>query len=130
MSENNLLDSTGCLDNYCANDHILSLGPKRSIETKHFKKSSFNDDKSSWPIFPLIIESDKPRQTVFKGPQAILTITVAFIREFFGTNWLFKTQIFEKKEILPVKKHCGHFYLVVSNMTNVKEQSKRVWKVF
>ena len=35
-----------------------------------------------WPIFSRIIECDKPQGTIFKGPQAILTITVELIRAF------------------------------------------------
>ena len=39
--------------------------------------------KILWPIFSRIIERDKPQRTVFKGPKAVLTITVEPIRAFF-----------------------------------------------
>ena len=54
-----------------------------SIETNTSKNSCFNDDKSFCPIFPRIIECDKPLGTFQKGPQAVLTLTVDFIRAFF-----------------------------------------------
>ena len=39
--------------------------------------------KVLWPIFSPIIECDKPQWTIYKGPQAILTIIVEPIRAFF-----------------------------------------------
>ena len=53
------------------------------MEKKHFKKSCFHDDKTFWHLFPRIIECDKPHETIYKGPQAILTIT----GEPIGTNF-------------------------------------------
>ena len=85
MSENKLLGSTECLDNYCANDHILSLGPKMSIGTNISKKAVLTMTKVLGPVFPRIIESDKPQETNYKGAQIFLTSTVAIIRTFFGT---------------------------------------------
>ena len=38
--------------------------------------------KILWPNFSPIIECDKPQGTNYKGPQAILTITVEVIRAF------------------------------------------------
>ena len=35
---------------------------------------------------------------------------------------LLKTQIFEKNAILPMEKHLRHSFLVLSNLTNLKEQ--------
>ena len=63
--------------------------------------------KTLWPIFSRIIECDKPQETIFKGPQAILTITVelrTYRSIFLGTDRLLKTQFFEKKAKFPVKK--------------------------
>ena len=60
-----------------------SLGPQKSIETNISKSSPFHSDKSFWPIFRRFIESDKPHETIYGGPQALLTITVELIDAFF-----------------------------------------------
>ena len=62
---------------------ITSLGPFRSIETNISKNSCFHGDKSIWSTFPGIKDCEEPQETVYKGPQAILTITVELIRAFF-----------------------------------------------
>ena len=61
---------------------INSLEPKKSIETNISKNSCFHDDKSFWPIFRHFIENDKPQETIYRGPQAILTISVESIGAF------------------------------------------------
>ena len=53
---------------------MISLGPQRSTQKKTFQKSRFHDDKTFWHLSPRIIECDKPHETIYKGPQAILTI--------------------------------------------------------
>ena len=44
--------------------------------------SIFPKKKILWPIFSPIIECEKPQGTNYKGPQAILTLTVEVIRAF------------------------------------------------
>ena len=61
----------------------IHLGPKRSIETNISKNICFHDESSFWRIFPCIIECDKPQGTIYKGPQAISTITLEKILAFF-----------------------------------------------
>ena len=46
------------------------------------KMAAFPMKKILWPIFSPIMECDKPLGTIYKGPQAILTITVELIRAF------------------------------------------------
>ena len=41
-----------------------------------------------------------------------------------------KTQNFEKKANLPVKKNFGSFFLVLSDITNVREQFIKLEEVF
>ena len=56
--------------------------------------------------FSHIIQSDKPHGTIYKGLQAILTITVEPIREFFedlGGCW--KHKFLKRKANFPVKKN-------------------------
>ena len=60
-----------------------SLGPQKSIETNISKNSPFHSDKRFWPIFRPFIESDKPHETIYGGPQALLTFTVELIDAFF-----------------------------------------------
>ena len=45
-------------------------------------------------------------------------------------NMLLITQISEQKATFPVKKPCGSFFLVVSNMTKVREQFQGTRKSF
>ena len=59
-------------DNYCANDKIISLGPKRSTERMFSKNSCFHGDKSFWLIFPLFFECNKHHGATYKGRQAFL----------------------------------------------------------
>ena len=82
MSGKKLQGSRRSFDKYCANDKIISLGPKRSIEKNQSKNSRFHGDKRFWPIFPLIIGCDKAHGTMRKGLQAILTISVNVMRAF------------------------------------------------
>ena len=75
--------STRYFENYRANDKIISLGRKRSMETNISKNSFFHGDKRFWPTFPRIIDCGKPQETLVKGPQAILTITVELENAIF-----------------------------------------------
>ena len=43
----------------------------------------FPTKKILFPIFSRNIECDKPQGRIYKGPQAILTITLELIRAFF-----------------------------------------------
>ena len=82
-------------------------------------------------FFYRIINCNKTQETIYKGPQAILTITVEFIRNFFiGPKRLLKTQIIEKKAIFPVKKTLWAFFLVCSIRTNLKGRFLGVQQVF
>ena len=63
------------------------LGPKWLLRTQIFEKKGkiSSEKKTMWPIFSRIIECGKSQGTIFKGPKAILTITVDLIRAFFRT---------------------------------------------
>ena len=58
----------------------LSGGGDRN---KHFKNCGFHEEESFQPIFPCIIECDKPQGTIYKGPRAVLLITLEPIRLYF-----------------------------------------------
>ena len=53
------------------------------METNISKNSGFHDDKRFWPIFRRIIECEKPQETIYEGPRALLTITSEVKRSFF-----------------------------------------------
>ena len=77
------------------------------------KKAILPVKKTLWPIFSRIIECDKPQETIFKGPQAILTITVelrTYRSNFLGTKRLLRKQIFEKKGNISSEKNIVAFF--------------------
>ena len=55
----------------------------RGREKNRFKKSCLHDDRKNVPNFPGFIKCNKAHETIYKGPQEILTITVEFIRAYF-----------------------------------------------
>ena len=117
-------------DIYCATDKIALLGPKRSTETKSWRNNSFHNGQRFWPIFPRIIECAKPQGTTYKGSQAILTITVLFIRDFLGRKRLWKSHYFEKKrQHFQWKETNWPVFFVILSITKIKEQLTRVNKV-
>ena len=67
----------------CGSEKINSLGPQKSVETNTSKNSPFHSDKSFWPISRRFVESHKPQETIYGGPQILLTITVEHIDAFF-----------------------------------------------
>ena len=71
----------------------------------------FPTKKILFPIFSRNIECDKPQGRIYKGPQAILTITLELIRAFFlGPNRLLKPQNFEKKGKLSSEKRIVAYF--------------------
>ena len=87
--------------------------------------------KILWPNFSPIIECDKPQGTNYKGPQAILTITVEVIRAFLqNLRGCWEHKFLKKKAIYPVKKTLWPIFLVLSNVTDLRGQFLRVQKVF
>ena len=53
------------------------------METNISRSSCFHDDKRLWPIFCPFIENEKPQETIFGGPRALLTSTAEPKRAFF-----------------------------------------------
>ena len=62
---------------------VFSIGLKRSLEINISKKGYLTGNKRFWPDFSRITECNKPQETIYYGPEAILTITVDLIRAFF-----------------------------------------------
>ena len=114
---------------YYVSYNINSLGPRRLLKTHFFeRKANFPVKKSFWPNPPPIIECDKPQGTVYISSEASVTISLEKLRSFLQDlrgcwkhNFLKK-----KKEILPVKKKIGLFFLVYSSLTNLRGRFLRV----
>ena len=47
-----------------------------------------------------------------------------------GPRRLMKTKTFQKKPILPMERHLGQSFLVISTLTNLRELFVRVHEVF
>ena len=110
MSWNILYGYTSYVDNYCANDQIISLGPKGLIETNISKNSCFHDDKSFWHVFPRIIDCDQHQGTIYKGPQNILTFTLEHLSEhFLDLRGCWKHKVFKKRQFFQWRKNFGLF---------------------
>ena len=110
---------------------ISSLGPEKS-RTKLFKKGYLPDGKRFWLIFTRNIECEKPQGTICKGPKDTMKITVEVIGSFLQhLRCCWKHKKLEKRYSFQWKKiHFSLFFLVLSNMTNVREQLIRPHKVF
>ena len=60
---------------------MLSVTPKRLLETHNFeRKGSLSSEKNILVKFSRNIEHNKYQETIYKGPQGFLTITVEVIR--------------------------------------------------
>ena len=58
------------------------MEPKSSLEKNVSKKGYLHSDKKFWPIFPRIIEYDKPQGTTYKVSHSTLTDILQVIRSF------------------------------------------------
>ena len=127
-----LLGSTGYLDNHGANYKIFSLGPKRLFKTHIFwKKSTFSVKKCICPIFVRIVECGKPQETIYKSQKDILTINVEVKRPFFRTlDVVDNTNFGKKTAIFPMVNFLRQTFIVISTLTDLREQLKKVHKVF
>ena len=129
-SGNNFSGYTRFFDKYCASHMIICLGPKKSITI--FFKTMFIVPKKK--IFCQFF-SCYPLRQIWNNLLLVSTSYFGFSAARYKIisllpKSLFKTQFFEKTAIFPVKKLIILICLVISNMTNVKENLIRVHKVF
>ena len=68
--------------NFCASYKTISIRPNRSLETNFSKKCYLLGDKTFWPILSRIIDCEKPRGTIDKSAQGVVTITVEVTKSF------------------------------------------------
>ena len=78
----------GCIryyGNQCASYRIISVTPKRLLNTQIFEKekTSFPPKKLFRPIFPRIVEYEEAQLTSYRDLQSIVTVIVQVIRSNF-----------------------------------------------
>ena len=82
--------------------------------------------KKIWPIFPRIIECDKPQGTIYKRPEGNLTNTVYFIECLFkDLRGCWKHNFLKKKAKVPVKKI---FWPIFSRTIEHDKRQKTTYK--
>ena len=59
---------------------ILSVTQRRVFQTQVFEKGNFSSEKIHRPRSSRVIEHEKPRGTICKGPQGIVTVIVQVLR--------------------------------------------------
>ena len=118
-SRNNSQGSANYSYPYCMNYRVF-LGPKMLLKTQFFekKKQSFHW-KKNWRLLSRFIERHKAQETIYKGPKAIFTNALKFIRAFLR-NWEVDENIsfFRKKGKLSIEQN----YL--TNLFRIMEHDK------
>ena len=117
-------------ENYYSSYNVVVLGPKSSLEKNNSKTRLSSGDKRFLPTCSRPIERDKPRRENLSGSKR-------FFDNYCGSNrinslepkMLLKTQTSEKSN-LPSEKIYRPFFLVLSGMTNLREQLIRTHKAF
>ena len=100
----NFLGCTRSLENYCAKYKILSLGPKKSIETNLFKFKAIVPVKKIFGI-PLISTTLTDTEYFLLGSRWYFSnYGASYIIISLTPKRLLTTQILEKKASLPMKK--------------------------
>ena len=107
---------------FCASCEIKSLGPKRSIETT-FQKTAILRERRKKAYLVLKYQVRQIPCNLLWGCTKCLPIVCAKYKMLYVTRGrLLKTQKFENNVILQVNDFFGPLFLVLPNMTNVKEQ--------
>ena len=100
------------------------------MKTEILKEALFHWKKTFWPFFSCFIEHDKCQEKKYKGPQCTFTIIVQLIRTFVWDLRSRYKQTFQKLAVFTMTKVFGSVFLVLSSVTNLREQTLRVQKVF
>ena len=97
--------------------------PKKSLET-NISKSLSSRENLIWQILSRIIECNKPQETIYKGPTGSFDNYCGGHRINFVTpTRLLKTQISQKKAVLPMEKFLRQCFFVLSMLINLNEQT-------
>ena len=110
---------------------LWDMGVERN---KRPRKKHFSKWKTFWPIFPSVIEGDKPQGTFSKGPLAVLSLAVKFITAFFRTyEDVENTNFWEKRQPFKWKKMFDQFfpyYRAYKHSRNTLWRSKRYSDIY
>ena len=83
-------------------DHFFRT---QEVENQIFQKTLL---LTFWPIFSRNIRCDKLQETIYKGPQAIFTVTVEPIRAFFqDIRGCCKYKLLKKRQSFQCRKNFG-----------------------
>ena len=70
--------------------------------------------KKFGPFFSCSIAHDKCQETVYKGPESLLTIIVKALRLFFiGAKRSLETNISQEKATIPMTKILAYFFRII-----------------
>ena len=116
-------------DIYCANDEIISLGTKESIETNVSIKMCFHPDKSNVPVFLVSSSATNHSEHLFGVCKVFYNSCVSY-RIIASALKLSKEKCSEKSIFLVKKKDFGLFFLRPQSRPDLIEQLSRVPKDF
>ena len=110
-------------------EHIS--GPKRLLKSPIFeKKANFQWRNNFGLFFSRDIEHAKFQGTVDKGSQGVLTFILQRVSTFIWHLRGRLKQTFRKTAVFTMKEVFGPFFLVISSVTNLKEQFIGVYRLF
>ena len=108
---------------------MVSLGPRWLLKTQFFgKKANFPVKKSFWPIFSRIFECEKPRGQKQRS-KGYSGIQYGSYQTVFWTEGVDGNKIFKKIAVFTGTIDFGPFFVVLSNVKNLKKQYTRVRKL-
>ena len=101
------------------------------MKTQSFEiEANFPLKKRFWPLLSLIIEHDEYQKTVYRRPQWFLTFIVQMIEQFLWGLRGRQKECFQNIAVFTVTNVFGPLFLVLSTVTNLREQVERVDKLF
>ena len=123
--------STRCFDNFCENETIVSLGPKRSIGRNISKNNCFHGDKKFGAFFLVLSSVTTLEKQFTRVHYSSYHYCINSRNNFSGLKRLLKTQNFEKKrQKFQWKKMIRQVFLVLSGVIGLRKHFKRVHTLF
>ena len=127
-SENDSKEPKRQFDNWCASNKSFFRTWEFADNTNFWKKGSFPVNKCFCPIFPQIVECDRPQDTIYKRQKDILRINVKVIRVFFRTREVAENTNFWKKGNFPVNKCICPIFSQIVECDKLEERIYKGWK--
>ena len=127
-SRNNLQESTSYSYQYCKNYRKIFLGPKMLLKTQIFeKKGKLFTEKNFWCRFFSFYRVWQSSRDIIQGSTSYFYHCFIVYKSIFQELSVDEnTKFWEKKANFRVKKSTWPFFSVLSSMTKLKEQYKRV----